>query len=286
MRNYRSALMFAATVALAATSGRAQSLTDNSFDATFSPVNGNYSPSFASSQGGGTTVLGGTGKAAFFDSNNTGNVPTGWTLAGVSGTYGYWLNNIGTPDSTPRYLWLGSNETCLQNTITGLTSGASYRVTVSLAGWKGTITDAGAPQGGNGSPWVITQNHAALEFPSACNVRANGTTQLTASLVSVVAGSMTYAEFTPTVSTSAASLSWLRASVDITVPIGQNSVAFYLSPIVPGQENGAANSSNGLFADSVTVTAVPEPSTWAAGAALVLIGLFQWRSFQTRSRKV
>lgn len=275
-----------AGIVLATAGGRAQSIADNSFDANFTPSNGNYSPSFASSTSGGNTVtLGGTGKAAYFDANNTGNVPSSWSLAGTTGSYGYWLHNVGTPASTPNYIWLGSNETCLQNTITGLTGGQTYKVSVSLAGWKGTITDSGAPQGVNGSPWTITQNHAALEFQTATSPQIASSSQLSGSLVPLVTG-WTYAEFAPTVSAKADSLSWLTASVNVTVPLGQNSISFYLSPVVPGQENGSSVPSNGLFADSVTVvSAVPEPSTWAAGAAMALIGLWQWRSRRTRCRQ-
>lgn len=251
-----------------------QTVANGNFDSGTFPSNGNNSLNF------GAVTLGGSGKAAYFDTSNSSDIPTSWSLAAATGDYGYWLNNTGTPQSPQRYVWLGGNENCQANSIGGLTGGQTYRFSVSLAGWQGTLTDTTQSKS-----WTITQNAAALEVVTTGGVTVH--TDASSSLVGtlVAQGSTEYAEFNASTNASASSLTWKTASVLVTLPAGVTSFAFYLSPVIPGQEGQGYNSSNGLFADSVAVSAVPEPSTWAAAASLgAMAGFGLWR--RTRRQAV
>jgi hypothetical protein len=274
MRHHSSFTGCSGAIAVSLTLGVAfaQTVPNGNFDSGTFPSGGNDSLNFTA---GSTVTLGGAGKAAFFDTSNTGNVPTSWALASPVNNYGFWLNNTGTPQSPNRYVWLGGNENCQQNSVGGLTGGQTYRLSVSLAGWTGTLSDTTRSKS-----WSITQNSAALEVVTAGGISA--TTDASSSLVgSVVAQSgTTYVEFSPTVSSSANSLTWKTASVLVTLPAAVTSFTFYLSPVVPGSEGGGYNSSNGFFADSVTLASVPEASTLGAAVAVAgfsAFGLFRGR---------
>jgi hypothetical protein len=67
---------------------------------------------------------------------------------------------------------------------------------------------------------------------------------------------------------------WELSSVSLTLPTNTTYIAVLVSAISPGN---ILNYPGGYYADNVTLTAVPEPSTYAALAGLGALGLAVWR---------